>query len=561
MAINPLIIDALKKLNPTLPAGPDELIDREWEGMARGWDVMERIEVLLAAEHTVRGVLHGPIGVGKTTELQRWARGLAGVAKVLVVSVGRPKQPMKTAEDVYGLLKDSIWAALQFDDEDSAMMARSESLAEFGPIKRMLEWSEFYAEFKRYRAGLLLIDGLDLLPNDQAALFGAARNLPLDELPSVVFVASHPWCTLTPREQRDSRLDYIWELPCFAVQSPMGTLNKPAIDALAAGLRKRLADAESAFWDLDRCCQEAAYYSGGVPRDAIRILHSAVLSAAKSGNVNAANLALGVNELRQDLAQSLSSGELQKVALVGRSMNHEGDVSLISKNAILPYDLPERRYWLPHPTLKNLIGAPQGVILDSLDVVALRIQSGLPVVLQRVPRRLDAQAVARGLIERVGRAAAVVTDAFTGRSEAVRVIDGRSLRAETFRQWDEDRAQLGDERSPLVVLLDVNSTKALLANAPHLSSWAGGVQLPEEKDVRPARSDDELALGRAALRRILQVRSELRQTHSRVPIGVVLGSDQLFLGEGGVYPLQAAREELDEGIVYITRLCEEVGLG
>ena len=96
-----------------------------------------------------------------------------------------------------------------------------------------------------------------------------------------------------------------------------------------------------------------------MPRDAIRILHSAVLSAAKSGQVNAANLALGVNELRQDIAQSLSSDELQKVALVGRSMNHQGDISLISKNAILPYDLTDRRYWLPHPVLRNLINAPK----------------------------------------------------------------------------------------------------------------------------------------------------------------------------------------------------------
>jgi hypothetical protein len=208
------------------------------------------------------------------------------------------------------------------------------------------------------RRGLILIDGLDLLPDDQAALFGAAQHLPLDAMPSVVFVASHSWITLTPREQRDPRLEYIWELPCFAVQSPDGTPNESAVLTFATGLYKRLASVESAFWDLDRCCEVAAYTSGGVPRDAIRILHSAVLSAVKSGKVNAANLSQGVNELRQDLAQSLSSEELKKVAKVGRSLNHEGDLSLISKNAILPYDLPDRRYWLPHPVLRNLIGAP-----------------------------------------------------------------------------------------------------------------------------------------------------------------------------------------------------------
>jgi hypothetical protein len=104
MAINPLIIDALKKLNPTLPAGPDELIDREWEGMARGWDVMERIGALVAAEHTVRGVLHGPIGVGKTTELRRWARDLADVVNVLMVRIDRPAMEIRTRVGVHSLM-------------------------------------------------------------------------------------------------------------------------------------------------------------------------------------------------------------------------------------------------------------------------------------------------------------------------------------------------------------------------------------------------------------------------------------------------------------------------
>ena len=358
MAINPLIIDALKKLNPTLPAGPDELIDREWEGMARGWDVMEQIELLLAAEHTVRGVLHGPIGVGKSTELRRWARGLAGVANVQIVTVGRPTRVLapprilRTAQDVSYLLYWSI-----VDHSDEALFIQNS--AESSGRSELFELMVSRGLYKESRPGLLLVDGLDLLSDDQATLFGSAQNLPLDELPSVVFVGAHPWFTLTPREQRDPRLEPIWELPCFAVQSPDGTPNHPAVNTLAAGLHKRLAAAEGAFWDLPRCCEVAAYTSGGVPRDAIRILHSAVLSAAKSGKVNAANLGQGVNELRQDIAQSLSSDELQKVAKVGQSLNHEGDRSLISKNAILPYELPDRRYWLPHPALRNLIGAPK----------------------------------------------------------------------------------------------------------------------------------------------------------------------------------------------------------
>lgn len=198
--------------------------------------------------------------------------------------------------------------------------------------------------------------------------------------------------------------------------------------------------------------------------------------------------------------------------------------------------------------------------MDSLDLVALRVRAGLPLVLQRVPLRLDSQTAAQGLAERLQRPVEVVTDIFAAKLDAVRVIDARPLRVDTFRQWDEGRAQLGDERSPLVVLLDVHSGKALLAAAPHLSSWAGGVQLPEEQLVCPALSDKDVALGRAALQRQIHRWPSLRKTHSRAPIGVVIGSERLFLGEGGVHPFQAAREELDEGILYITRLSEEVGL-
>lgn len=358
MAINPLIIDALKRLNPTLPANDGEYVDREWEGMARGWDKLEQMELMLSAGQTVRAVLHGPIGVGKTTELRRWAKGLSGVAKVLVVSVGRPSQQLRTAKDVVGQLLDAVKLALGASEEERENAAAVSHQTGDGVLSTLLFERDFFSGGNNL-PGLLLIDGLDLLSNDQATFFGAAQNLPLDELPSVVFVGAHPWFTLTPRERRDPRLEYVWELPCFGVQQSDGTPNEPAIGTLAAGLQKRLAGAEGAFWDLPRCCEVAAYTSGGVPRDAIRILHSAVLSAAKSGKVNAANLNQGLNELRQDIAQSLSSDELKKVALVGKSLNHEGDLSLISKNAILPYDLPDRRYWLPHPVLRNLIGAPK----------------------------------------------------------------------------------------------------------------------------------------------------------------------------------------------------------
>ncbi|MEY3210343.1 MAG: hypothetical protein RIT28_824 [Pseudomonadota bacterium] len=197
--------------------------------------------------------------------------------------------------------------------------------------------------------------------------------------------------------------------------------------------------------------------------------------------------------------------------------------------------------------------------MDSLDAVVLAFESGLPVVLQRVPRSLSAQTAADILTERLGRPVSVVVEPFT-QPEGVRVIDGRPLRAEQFERWDQGRHQLGDAVSPLLVLLDVNSGTTLLQRAPHLASWSGGVRLPLEREVRLATSPEEIKLGQAALRRALHAMPELREAHYRAPIGVLVGSDRLFRGEGGVAPLVAAREALDEGILYVTRLIEEVAL-
>lgn len=144
MAINPLIIDALKKLNPTAPAAPREVIDREWEGMARGWDTLEQIETLLAADYTVRGVLHGPIGVGKTSELRRWARGLRREAKVLVVSVQRPTQALKTAEDVYGLIKRGVWSALELSEEEREEIGEDSDYEDLGDLEASLDYRGFF---------------------------------------------------------------------------------------------------------------------------------------------------------------------------------------------------------------------------------------------------------------------------------------------------------------------------------------------------------------------------------------------------------------------------------
>lgn len=196
--------------------------------------------------------------------------------------------------------------------------------------------------------------------------------------------------------------------------------------------------------------------------------------------------------------------------------------------------------------------------MTTAEAVALSLQAGLPVVLQRVARATSAQGFVHELQALLGTPCAVVQAPIDRAPVGVRVLDARQASRDTFLAWDHQRARLGDASSPLVVLLDAASGRTLLQVAPHLSSWAGGVRLPVEPLVRTARSDQELRLGQNALRRVLHERPELRQEDA--PIGVVLGSDRVFVGLPEVSPLAQARDELDEGTVYVTRIAEEENL-
>ena len=95
------IVEALKRLNPAEPATPF-YIDRP-----RSVNLADQLEVLLAASQRPRILLHGAIGVGKTTELAAIERRLSDVADVARIVVA----PAGTADtyDVHSLL----WSALK----------------------------------------------------------------------------------------------------------------------------------------------------------------------------------------------------------------------------------------------------------------------------------------------------------------------------------------------------------------------------------------------------------------------------------------------------------------
>lgn len=357
MAVSPAIIEALKRLNPTREASSDEYVSREWEGMPRGWDLPERLEVLVAAGYRVRALLHGPIGVGKSTELKVWKEKLNDVAYVLHGRVTNPDN-WTNAHLVERILRSFLARTLR-DEPDPQMKELADQVERVDSVgEKYVEKMPLLVERIRRLSGrqpLFFWDGLDLLREEKwEAVFGPGSPLCSDDFPSVVWIAPHSFLSLSSREDRDPRFEHVWSLPAFGVVDREGNPNPPAIRHFALGLMRRVADLD-AFLDADEVFSEIAFLSGGIPRDAIRILNAAVLAAARVGKVNAAHVRTGIQEVRQDLSQSLREEDWAALKRVADTGNHLGAWNLVSHNAIIAYEGPEERYWRPHPLLWSLV--------------------------------------------------------------------------------------------------------------------------------------------------------------------------------------------------------------
>ena len=353
MSARATIIEALKCLNPASPAEADWYVERSWEGLARGWDLPDRLELQIEAGYRVRALLHGAIGVGKSSELNRWA-GLLGsrVTVLLVRVVLRPQDSATQAVDL--AMRESLrgaYIALEAPEESERCVATDAGFFRYSlhPLFEALAALTL-------KPTVLLVDGLDLLDEEQArAVFGLGSRLTSDTLPSVVYVAPHRHVALTPREQRAAELDQIWHLPPFGVVDESGAPNPSAVSALAAGLARRIGHLDLLVGDAAALLERIAFYSGGIPRDAVRILREAVIAAAGAGRVHFGHVEAGIREIRQDLAQSLTPTDLAALAAVRRSQSHEGAAGLIAVNAVLGYQGRDRVYWVPHPLLWSLL--------------------------------------------------------------------------------------------------------------------------------------------------------------------------------------------------------------
>lgn len=321
-----LIVEALKRLLAHEPADDAVYMDRTAPGGV-SWPWPTRLEVLVDAQGSRRPriLLHGPIGTGKTTELRRWERVLRAAGREVVYLAISPPE--------LGGPLDLGWLA------GVAFQAAHPGQSDNG---RGLPW------FQSWR-GILLVDGLDLTPERHArSLFGPSTRLVEPIVPAVVYVAPHALLTDDPKNDRDHRFDDWAYVSPFPV---IGEDLKPDLTVVqwfADGLRRRLDGLDLPIDDA--VFRHAALWSGGVPRDAIRILRATLLASLGAKAVSMAAGLAGRREVRQDLEQALTVSERRAIA--GKAWE-PFERELIKKNAVLTYEGKERRYAALHPLLAD----------------------------------------------------------------------------------------------------------------------------------------------------------------------------------------------------------------
>lgn len=181
------------------------------------------------------------------------------------------------------------------------------------------------------------------------------------------------------------------------------------------------------------------------------------------------------------------------------------------------------------------------------------VQAGARVILQRVPRSLRASELGAAL-SGLGMTASVVSSPWEPTGSQVDVVDARGHDAESLEALDTRRHDLEARTTSLLLLLDVATGRRLARHAPHVLSWAGGVRLPPVVPVRTAQTEEELSLGESAFHRALAALGPRRANLVGHTVAVDLASEQVFMGRSDGSALDVARENLDEGIVFMGRV-------
>lgn len=184
--------------------------------------------------------------------------------------------------------------------------------------------------------------------------------------------------------------------------------------------------------------------------------------------------------------------------------------------------------------------------------LALELGAGARLLLQRLGRAEGVGAVAAAVRAAGGPALHAVGAWQPAPAGAVAAWDLRGWGPGRFTGWDPRRGWF-EEHGPVVIFLDVGAAAALSAEAPHVLSWAGGVRLPDPALVRVASSDAERAAGERLLADWAHDHPEEARAQQDRTVGADLASGRVFTWLGPRSPMEAARDQLDEGVVHLRR--------
>ena len=270
------------------------------------------LQLMLASGLRPKILVSGPPGCGKSRMLEQLQAELSDSAQVVLVDLG-----------------------------GTADLPVLESLVRSMGGKRQEGLREVIAEYASALPLLVVVDGFDKVESGVAKnLFGPNSPWFHPLLPAMV-VLGPPTLLTWGREQWDSRFDRFEALVPFPVRRLDGAPDVRGLPAMLQILRQ--------YWPAgSKHLRELALASGGLPRDAMRMLRDALLIG--QGKLTPAGVQGAITRMEQELRQGLSPQQAADLAQIEKSHLFQGDPCLIERGLALR---DGSGAWAVHPLLRG----------------------------------------------------------------------------------------------------------------------------------------------------------------------------------------------------------------
>lgn len=270
------------------------------------------LQLMLASGLRPKILVSGPPGCGKSRMLEQLQHELADSAQVVAVDLG-----------------------------GTGDLPVLQSLVRTMGGKRHENLREVLAEYASELPLLVVVDGFDKLESGLAnALFGPNSPWFHPLLPAMV-VLGPPALLTWGREQWDSRFDRFEVLVPFPVRRLDGAPDVRGLPAMLQILRQ--------YWPAgSKHLRELALASGGLPRDALRMLRDAVLIG--QGKLSPVAVQRAITRMAQELRQGLTPRQAADLEEIEKSRLFQGDPCLIERGLALR---DSSGAWSVHPLLRS----------------------------------------------------------------------------------------------------------------------------------------------------------------------------------------------------------------